>query len=1834
MTGMHGALRHAVAAVLSGGVLLGGFGAWPGAPVVTAAAAPGDTDRAVMLVVDTSGSMAGQPLVQAKAALLATIDGLDAADRAGLRSFDGGCVDGGDLRVAPGVDNREQLRAAVNALQAGGGTPTPAALRAAAADFPADAASKILVLVSDGASTCGDPCPVAAELKATLGINFQAFTVGFKAPAQAAVELACIASVTGGRYVSATDTASLREALDEAATGGIPGAQTFGSGCDGAARSSSSMWGKPVNTATGSETLRVTDATLPGPGVPCDFTRTYNSADPRTGPLGQGWTHSLTSGLLLDEPGAVTYRGPEGQQSRFFLSPGGGYAAAPGVSATLAAVSGGGWQLTYRDRRVMTFDAAGRLTTARDRTGTGLDLAYTGGRLSSVTGAGGRSLTLTYDAAGLLSRVTLPDGRYVEYGYTSGRLTRARDLRGQFTTYAYDSSGRLSRITDPLGREVSNVYDAVTGRVSSQTDARGFTTTFGWDEATDVATITRPDGAVWVEDYAGNLLRSRTDPLGNVETFGYDGQVNLTSVTDELGRVTSMTYDAAGNMLSRTSPPVPGVPAGYTQRWTYDAFDDMTSATDGRGLTTSMTYTPTGLPVTVTDAAGAVTRYTHDVRGQVTRVVDARGGATSMSYDAEGDLVAVVSPVGGRATFEHDVVGRVTAVVSPTGNAAGGVASAHTTRYSYDDGDLLLSSTDAAGAVTRFGYDAAGQRTTVTDPVGRTTTTGYDAAGNVTSTTDATGAVWSTEYDSVGRVTASVTPAGRTMFGYDAVGNPVSEVTPRGNVAGADPARFRWQHAFDAAGNRTSTRDPLGAVTRFTHDGLDRVISVTDARGSTTSTEYDANGNVTAAVDAEGNGTVTRFDSVNRVSEVVDPREASWVSRFEYLPTGERSAVVSADGSRWAWEYDAAGRMVAAVEPRGTAVGAVAGDFTTTYAYDVADQLTRVVDPLGNSTSHSYDVVGRRVSTTDPRGAVTTWTHGADGSLAAVRGPVGTGTTTYGYDAAANLVTRRDALDRVTSFGYDGARRMTSMTLPDGRVWRYSYDAAGNRTAVETPTGTGTPDVAGDGTITAVHDELGRRTGLDYSDATPDVSWTYDAVGNRTGMSDGTGTTAYTYDRANRVTSITASGDALTFGYDAAGNVTGRGYPDGTRLSYAYDGVGRLSGIDRTVSGAVAGLLGPLVRYSYDPAGRPSSALLGNGVGHSWSYDRAGRQTGITTTQPGPAGSAGQVVSGVSATLDPAGNPVRLTTSRPGLDDTGWGAGPPTVSEDGYVYDLAGRVTQQCRGLAAGEVCDSSLVGSTGYAYDPVGNRVRESFVGVAGPAASRSFSYDAADRMTARTWAGVRTSVTHDASGNVTRDAAGRGFTWDLGNRLTSVTAGGQTLTYGYDGDGVQTRNGSSTVVWDPTFGVAQPVAQRSGTGGAQAWQREWVHGLPGTGPVSVTTPGGYPGAPAVTGWVHPGWAGSPVAVSGDGGVPAGVADFDLFGDGRWRPVFAGEGQVNWETESGLNATGSETLAVQGVVGGFGELSDPGTSGNSVGTGGLVHLRARTMDPTTSRFLGADPLTPPISDPYITAYAYADNRPGVLADPTGLCSIGSWWSDQVSALNRRPGNACATEDRTVIGPQVYRDMVRNTDDAIIGGLDGINDAVTFGTRPSIRDLTGCTYNSNAYNWVYGIAGIGAAFTPTPTGKGNAVRAVGPGARFAVDGAGTVVDRLATYTTRYGPMNPGPLADDVANTFRSGTYSAVQAGSTTTLYRVHNGSRELGSFWTRMPPGGPVQSIIDSALTPAWGNNATSWVQIRVPAGTTLYEGSTAAQGGLVGGGSQVIVPHVDPTWIVGRGVF
>ncbi|MBA3532836.1 MAG: PKD domain-containing protein, partial [Ardenticatenales bacterium] len=122
--------------------------------------------------------------------------------------------------------------------------------------------------------------------------------------------------------------------------------------------------------------------------------------------------------------------------------------------------------------------------------------------------------------------------------------------------------------------------------------------------------------------------------------------------------------------------------------------------------------------------------------------------------------------------------------------------------------------------------------------------------------------------------------------------------------------------------------------------------------------------------------------------------------------------------------------------------------------------------------------------------------------------------------------------------------------------------------------------------LTYEYDDLYRLTGADYSTG-ESFAYQYDAVGNRTVMTDAAGTHTYAYDHANRLS--VADGDAYT--WDNNGNLLA----DGTR-TYNYDAANRLTSVNDGTSAS---------SYVYDGAGNRTSQTVG-GVTTSYVLDVAG----------------------------------------------------------------------------------------------------------------------------------------------------------------------------------------------------------------------------------------------------------------------------------------------------------------------------------------------------------------------------------------------------------------------------------------------------------------------------------------------------------------------------------------------------------------------------------------------------------------------------------------------------
>ena len=136
-----------------------------------------------------------------------------------------------------------------------------------------------------------------------------------------------------------------------------------------------------------------------------------------------------------------------------------------------------------------------------------------------------------------------------------------------------------------------------------------------------------------------------------------------------------------------------------------------------------------------------------------------------------------------------------------------------------------------------------------------------------------------------------------------------------------------------------------------------------------------------------------------------------------------------------------------------------------------------------------------------------------------------------------------------------------------------------------------------------------------------------------------------------------------------------------------------------------------------------------------------------------------------------------------------------------------------------------------------------------------------------------------------------------------------------------------------------------------------------------------------------------------------------------------------------------------------------------------------------------------------------------------------------------------------------------------------------------------------------------------------------------------ITNETTVVVKKYNPANPYPkLSEEIQNSFSGGTFTEKVLVQDTTFYRVYGGkAREVGSYLSRTPQGGGLQSQLDLALNPSWGNTTEKTTKVVVPKGTTVYEGFAASQniydsfgnviGELPGGGSQIYIPRVEVEW-------
>lgn len=468
---------------------------------------------------------------------------------------------------------------------------------------------------------------------------------------------------------------------------------------------------------------------------------------------------------------------------------------------------------------LLDFNLDGELTQTEDRNGNRIDYTYDANkRLTGISQAGVKSITLNYDAQNRVSNASLPGSRTVTYSYdaNSNLISAQADApTGRISRYSYDASHNLLQVQDEAGNAVATRNYDVYGRVTSTTQP-GVTMPFiqTYSLANRIAQSSGPAGMNSTTEYdtKGNPIRV-TDSRNNTTRNTFNIFRDLTSTTTPDGRKWSYFVDDSGNRVATV------MPNGRADRATYNEFgrplatfqgpvDAVFNAafdSDRRMIDTNATrftenftqygYDARGNLTSVTNANNQVKTFTFDAKGNMTISRDARNKPTTMTYDANSRLTRVRDPLGHQVDMTYDGRDNLVQIATLAG----------TSDYGYNVKNQLTNVTTGnvgARRTTNYAYDAKGNLTTVTDPNSKVTLYTYDARGNLTEIRHDGIVRFTYEYDDANRLVA--TRYTGTAGGARATITPLS---PVGNEKFRDLSvlPITWATQGDWSGNTNVT---------------------------------------------------------------------------------------------------------------------------------------------------------------------------------------------------------------------------------------------------------------------------------------------------------------------------------------------------------------------------------------------------------------------------------------------------------------------------------------------------------------------------------------------------------------------------------------------------------------------------------------------------------------------------------------------------------------------------------------------------------------------------------------------------------------------------------------------------------------------------------------------------------------------------------------------------------------------------------------------------------------------------------------------------------------------
>ncbi len=902
-----------------------------------------------------------------------------------------------------------------------------------------------------------------------------------------------------------------------------------------------------------------------GPQVKLQLSYNSLASIDATAPFGNKWTFNYGSSLAVDGSGNVTVNMPDGRQDAYTLS-GGIYTKPFGVFNTLTHTSGSQYQLRFLDDTVYVYDipqSSGltkpSLVQIIDPHGLPLTLSYVGGKLSTITDAGGQTTSFQYAQDSLTVTDPSLSPRHATFLFdTSGNLVSASDMGTYITTYTYNADSYLTGITKSNGTSSSTWVFKIEPNDGSST----------------AVAYPAPDDPLGM---GKNYRITITDPNNHAEEYFYNGANTwYVSPRDYVTYFKDPVTGAISNNLTSAAPKT----SYFFDRSSLPKVKLANIVTPEQNFT-RYTYDPvTGRPASITDANNHTTHYQYNSNGRITYFWDA----------------TITTPTTSNATISYAYYSNGVDVHTIT-DGLGTVTYQYGTYNSYSTHDVTdILDRMSVSVETKYEYDSYGRLTSAIEAnnvsaLKTTTSFVYDAPNNTLhkilkhqgSQSDTLMGTF--DFDNIGRL-SDATYADGVYVTYQYMGlDQLSQINYPDNRT-------------EVISNNTScpfmvnsTTDRSGLTTTYSYDALRRLyyktVGPSGALLQTFQYGYDANSNLTSFTDANSRVTTFGYDHDNRLN-LKTYADGNSIS-YTYWPNGLLRLTTSArPQTTTTYLYDPINNLTNINYTTGTGVTATPN---VTLHYDPNNRLDYRIDGIG-TFYYGYDNNRRLLTVTYPGDTqpTITYTYNSLGQLSTMQA-LGSQLITYGYDGIGRLSTIQRGSDAPYVYSYDTTISPSSpivqkLTRPNGGNTQYQHQYNDPLNKLMGLYNYYHPNTGSDSIISSY--------AYAYADAThPDMISTETVTNGAVIDNFINGTTTYSYinadstqNKVNQVQKVngaaliydndgnmtrayTPSGYPMTLGYDAANRLTSASFTDNQNVthqtSYSYSGDGVLTEMIKTL---------------------------------------------------------------------------------------------------------------------------------------------------------------------------------------------------------------------------------------------------------------------------------------------------------------------------------------------------------------------------------------------------------------------------------------------------------------------------------------------------------------------------------------------------------------------------------------------------------------------------------------------------------------------------------------------